>query len=544
MKKLALPFAVLSLGTLTYACSGGNGGGNAGEPCCGATGETVPPSSGFAFAGGAASDRFAQVVVLDTSSTASCPTISAGSLDLTPTFIAEASDPRRVEADGRFSLEIFDEVEDASLVGRQLFVRVYDGTPDNTRGMGSLSGRTSEGADVPVAPILFDAAAFGESTVEGLIACLFQTASAQADQFQNMTLADVRAFVTEDMARALQSGGEGGIHNTTKSWRHGINGLHNVVVATNGSSVFDFVALRNDAESFADRCKLRDPSSPADCAAQNDARIRARLGDSYRFWYLVRNALAYDITWDSNVEAIDPATRRIMAFAEDSMVELLQIDSDNVLDESNPVQVAAFRNNQLLRFEIAQFALRRAFTCYGSINGPGTNGECTDGTLDPALDVTSAGTATTYESLDDSLAALSTVLTSANPTLTDIENAWAAFATDVAFNFGLQVDPVAYTDQGGNQYSDAVTLSQNQATAIHFDLILDGTQHQVETTRNIDWTNEAIRARLYDSTNTETSSQGMYDSILAATSIFSSATEPEPGTVADVLFYSHVNVRP
>lgn len=531
MKKLALPLTIVALGTFTYACSGG-GGGNGAEPCCGATGETVPPSSSF---GGGAPVRHAQVVVFDTSTSAVCPTINADGLDLTMIQLDAASPARRVNDDGTFDLEIDEDFED-----QQLFVRIFDGA-DNTlsRGMGALSRRSAPGATIPVAPILFDASTFGESTVEGVIACLFQTAAVPADQFQNMTFTDVRSFVNEDMARALQSGGEGGIHNTAKSYRHGINGLFNMLVATNGTLAEDFHRLRRDAEEFADRCKLRDESSPAACTSQNDSRIRARIGDSYRFWYLVRNARdpQYDIVWDVEGAAVDPATRRTQAFAEDSLIELLQIDGNNVLDTSNATQVAAYRTNQLLRFEIATFALRKAFTCYGSALGPDANGDCTDGILDTSLDVTGS---VVYPSFDDSVAALQAALVSPG-SVQDMKDAWGDFARNVAFNFGLQAKPGTYTDQGGNVYSDAVQNALSQSVAAHFDFILDGSAHQVES-RNIDWTNEALRARLYDASNTETSAEGIYPAIASAA--FGLPGENDPDVVADVLFYSHLNVRP
>lgn len=534
--------ALLVVALSTSACSGGGGGGgNNIEPCCSAEGETVPPGSGF----GAAPARYAQAVKVNQAPLAADCADLDGALDFAPVILADASDVVRVEDDGTFSLEIYDEVLDAPAVGERFFVVVFDGEPDARvyRGMGSLAENAVTDATIGVAPILFGAGGvIGETTLEAGVACLMAAANAidpaGPDSLQGMTGNDVRAFIDDELTSAFNGTGVGGaprvlgVRDLAKDYRHGINGMRAVLTTSGlmGAELQDNLDLlaryREDAETMADECRLGLLSGTDGCSGTVDP-LRA---DSYRYWFLARNvgSTAYPIVWNNESAFARDTMEVLTAWAEDVY---LRLQAGGGL--TTAYELAAYRQNQLLRLELAHANLRFAYSCYGDTDGVDTNGDgLCEGPL--ALDTAQAGW-TGLEGPGGSVETMRQVIL--NGTASDIIAAWDVFADNVVYNFGQQADPVAYTDSASAPYTtNVIGQGKANATATRFDM-LDGCNADTAS----DWSNTDIRSRIFFGANRCNGTvNGPYLVISNAVDVEFS-NDLERGLVTEVVFWATFN---
>lgn len=544
--------ALFAIALSTAACTGsGGGGGNNVEPCCSAEGQTVPPGSGF----GSTPARYVQAVKVNPAPAfTDCPDLDAA-LDFSGIVLAEGSDIERVEDDGSFSLELYEEVLGAPAVGERFFVIVFDGSGGDRvdRGMGSLAEVAATDATIGVAPILFGAAGLvGETTLEAGVACVMGAAQALdpqgADSLQGMTLTDVRAFVDDSIVTAFNATPTGptprllGVRDLAKDYRHGINGMI-AVLNSSGLPQLELDAAiayledyRDDAETLSDECRLGLVGYEG-CQGVV-APLRA---DSYRYWYLARNVndAAYPIVWNGEGPSGYDTTQVLAAWADDVF---LRLQADGNI--TGAYELAAFRQNQLLRLELAHANLRVAYSQYGDADGIDNGG---DGLFEGPLSLTSSmtganGTWTGLEGPSGSVETLRQQILTGSEGV--IVNAWGVFANHVAYNFGLQANALNmnsdYSDDFLALYStNVVSVGSSAARAARFDM-LDGCNQFPGT----DWTNNDIRYTLFGSGSrcAPTVQDGPYVQVYnGMTTNFSS--DLDNVVVADVVFWATLNAQ-
>ena len=431
MRKIALSLVTLaSLAVTVAACSGGgNGPGSGAEPCCAAEGQTVPPESTF---NAATTARYAKAFLLDT---AQCVSLDSADLDVSSLVITEASDRARVEDDGSYTLELFPENDGIPLLGRELYVRIYDGGSDAARGIGVISAVLSTAGTIPVAPILFSEGRLGESTIEQAIYCFMQDNA----ELQNMHFVDIRSVITADLAEDFvpAPGARIALRDRMTDYRHVINSLVLAVNTAGGpTSVAGLLELRRDAERATDACKLGRLSHPL-CSSPDTA-------EAYRYWFYVNSGRNYDIVWHPDLN--DDVFHRLQALAEDLTARL-----GDVIDETtDPFQFAVYRQDQLLRLEIAERKLRVAYSCWGDLDGD-LDG---DGLCEGPMPTTA---------LDTAVSSMRASIVSAT-TQADIQTAWAGFSDQVIADYETRG---GY--QGSTPFDTAVTSMRQQIDSMHID---------------------------------------------------------------------------
>lgn len=434
MRKILLSLVALSsLAVTIAACSGGSGGPGA-EPCCTAEGQTVPPESTF---NAATSARYAKAVLLMTNQ---CLSLASADLDVAPLVIADASPRARVQADGTYQLEIYDEVDGIPLLGRELFVRIYDSGSDVSRGVGVISRPLTAEGTIPVAPILFSAGRLGETTIEQTIYCVMKNDPDPANQLQNMHFVDIRSIVTADLAEDFVpgAGARDQIRERAKDYRHVLNSLVAAVTTSGAGSLPEgLLRLRVDAEQETDACKLGRVAHPL-CGSPATA-------ESYRYWFYLTNGTSadYDIFWG---DLTDPVVQRLQALAEDLTARL-----GTVTDETtDPFQFAMYRQDQLMRLEVAIRPLQDAFRCWNDLDGDSDG----DGLCEGTMTLTALDTAIT-DARTDLLAASSKA---------EVQAAWTTFSNSVLDDFQAQA---GYGPTGA--WAAAVTNVRQAMDTMHID---------------------------------------------------------------------------